>query len=246
MSYASVNGLQLYYETHGDGPGRPLVLLHGGLMTIDLNFGPLLAPLAATRPVIAVELQGHGHTADTSRPMTIPGMAGDVIALLDQLGIDQADFFGFSLGGMVTYEIALSAPERAGRLVIASADAHRPPGRESVPLDEARLPTQADFQAMVAAYRSVAPDPGHFEAFAARNTAMVHELPAWTDEQLRALRAPVLLVFGDRDFWLLPDIAELFARLPDAQLAVLPGTAHMGVGQHPDLLPLVSRFLDAG
>jgi pimeloyl-ACP methyl ester carboxylesterase len=246
MSYASVNGLDLYYETHGGGPGRPLVLLHGGLMTIELNFGTLLAPLAATRPVIAVELQGHGHTADTGRPMTIPALAGDVSALLDQLGIDQADFFGFSLGGLVTYEIALTAPERAGRLVIASADAHRPPGRESVPLNESRLPTQADFQAMVAAYRAVAPDPAHFEAFAARNTAMVHEMPAWTDEQLRALQAPVLLIFGDRDFSPLVDIAELFARLPDAQLAVLPGTTHMGVGRHRDLLPLVTGFLDAG
>ena len=112
MSYASVNGLQLYYETHGSGPGRPLVLLHGGLMTIELNFGSLLAPLAATRPVIAVELQGHGHTADTGRPMTIPALAGDVTALLDQLGIEQADFFGFSLGGMVTYEIAVTASYR--------------------------------------------------------------------------------------------------------------------------------------
>jgi pimeloyl-ACP methyl ester carboxylesterase len=84
MTYASVNGLQLYYETHGSG--RPLVLLHGGLMTIDLNFGPLLEPLAASRQVIAVELQGHGHTADIDRPMTIEALAGDVVALLDQLG----------------------------------------------------------------------------------------------------------------------------------------------------------------
>src|SRR5690348_12091389 len=112
MTYASVNGLQLYYETHGSG--RPLVLLHGGLLTIDLNFGPLLEPLAASRQVIAVELQGHGHTADTSRPMTIEALADGVIALLDQLEIDQADLFGFSLGGLVACAAALSAP-RPGR-----------------------------------------------------------------------------------------------------------------------------------
>jgi pimeloyl-ACP methyl ester carboxylesterase len=246
MSYASVNGLELYYETHGSGSGRPLVLLHGGLMTIELNFSSLLAPLAAGRPVIAVELQGHGHTADTSRPMTIPALAGDIIALLDELGIERADFFGFSLGGLVTCAVAASAPERVGRLVIASADPHRPPGRESVPLDEARLPTQADFQAMVGAYRAAAPDPDHFEELMARNNAMVHQVAAWPDEQVRALRAPVLLIFGDRDFWLLPDIAELFALLPDVQLAVLPGTTHMGVGRHPALHSLVPRFLDAG
>src|SRR6266581_1966162 len=97
MAYAPVNGLQLYYETYGSG--RPLVLLHGGLLTIDLNFGPLLEPLAAGRQVIAVELQGHGHTADTGRAMTIEALAGDVVALLDQLGIAEADLFGFSLGG---------------------------------------------------------------------------------------------------------------------------------------------------
>ena len=95
MTYAPVNGLQLYYEIRGSG--RPLVLLHGGLLTIDLNFGPLLEPLAASRQVIAVELQGHGHTADTGRAMTIEALAGDVIALLDHLGIAQADLFGFSL-----------------------------------------------------------------------------------------------------------------------------------------------------
>src|SRR6266487_5503913 len=146
MAYAPVNGLQLYYETRGSG--RPLVLLHGGLLTIDLNFGPLLGPLAASRQVIAVELQGHGHTADTGRPMTIEALASDVLTLLDQLGVGQADLFGFSLGGLVACAVALGAPARVGRLIVASADAHRPPGRQSALLDEDRMPTSADFQAM--------------------------------------------------------------------------------------------------
>src|SRR5579863_6124827 len=118
MTYAPVNGLRLYYEIRGNG--RPLVLLHGGLMTIDLNFGPVLEPLAASREVIAVESQGHGHTADTGRPMTIEALAGDVVALLDHLGIGQADLFGFSLGGLVACAVALSAPARVGKLIIAS------------------------------------------------------------------------------------------------------------------------------
>jgi pimeloyl-ACP methyl ester carboxylesterase len=243
MTYAPVNGLELYYEIRGSG--RPLVLLHGGLLTIDLNFGPLLAPLAASRQVIAVELQGHGHTADTGRPMTIQALAGDVVALLDHLGIAEADVFGFSLGGLVAYAVALSAPARVGRLIVASADAHRPPGRESVPVDEGRMPTPADFQAMRDAYHAVAPDPAHFDEFAARAAALVHEFPGWTDE-LRSLRAPTLLVFGDRDFSPLPDVVELFGLLPNAQLAVLPGTTHVGVTRRPgEMLALITPFLDA-
>ena len=243
MTYASVNGLQLYYEVHGSG--RPIVLLHGGLLTIDTNFGPLLEPLAASRQVIAVELQGHGHTADTDdRAMTIEALASDVIALLDQLGVAEADFFGFSLGGLVAYAIAFSAPARVGKLIVASADAHRPPGRESVPLDEDRMPTLADFEAMRDAYVAVAPDPAHFNDFAAKNSAAVHQFAGWTDE-LRSLKAPTLLIFGDRDFSPLPDVLELFGLLPNAQLAVLPGTTHMGIMRRPgEVFALITPFLD--
>ena len=243
MTYASVNGLNLYYETHGSG--RPLVLLHGSLMTIDLNWGPMLAPLAATRQVIAVELQGHGHTADTDRPMTIAGLAADVVALLDHLGIAQADLFGFSLGGLVAYAVALDAPTRVGRLIVASADAHRPPGRESAPLDDDRMPTPADFQAMRDAYDAAAPDPEHFDEFAAKTSTMVHEFPGWTDE-LRSLQAPTLVMFGDRDFSPLADVVEMYEMLPNAQLAILPGTTHVGFTQRPDaVLALITPFLDA-
>jgi len=243
MTYAPVNGLELYYEIHGSG--RPLVLLHGGLLTIGLNFGPMLEPLAASRQVIAVELQGHGHTADTGRALTIEALAGDVIALLDQLGIAEADLFGFSLGGLVACAIAFGAPARVGKLIVASADPHRPPGRESAPLGEDRMPTSADFQAMRDAYEAVAPDPAHFDEFAAKNSALVHEFPGWTDE-LRSLQVPTMLIFGDRDFSPLPDVVELFELLPNAQLAVLPGTTHVGLTRRPgEVLALITPFLDA-
>jgi pimeloyl-ACP methyl ester carboxylesterase len=242
MTYAPVNGLQLYYEIRGSG--RPLVLLHGGLLTIDLNFGPLLEPLAASRQVIALELQGHGHTADTGRAMTIEALAGDVVALLGHLGIAEADLFGFSLGGLVAYAVAIGAPARVGKLIVASADAHRPPGRESAPLGEDRMPTPADFQAMRDAYDAVAPDPTHFGEFAAKTEALVHEFPGWTDE-LRSLQVPTLLIFGDRDFSPLPDVVEMFGLLPNAQLAVLPGTTHVGVTRRPaEVLALIMPFLD--
>jgi pimeloyl-ACP methyl ester carboxylesterase len=243
MAYAPVNGIQLYYEVRGSG--RPLVLLHGGVVTIDLTFGPLLEPLAAVRQVIAVELQGHGHTAIGDRPMTIEGLAGDVVALLDHLGIAEADIFGFSLGGLVATAMALQAPERVGRLIIASADGHRPPGRESEPISEDRLPTREDFEAMRDAYAAVAPEPERFDESAAMTTALVHEIPGWTAGQLKALRAPTLLMFGDRDFWPLSDVAELFAMLPDARLAVLPGTTHMDMTRRPaEILALITPFLD--
>jgi pimeloyl-ACP methyl ester carboxylesterase len=243
MTYAPVNGQQLYYEIRGSG--KPLVLLHGGLLTIDLTFGPLLEPLATSRQVIAVELQGHGRTADTGRPMTIEALAGDVVALLDELGIAQADLFGFSLGGLVAYAVALAAPDRVGRLIVASADAHRPPGRESVPVAEDLLPTMAEFQGWSDAYAAVAPDPARFEELAKRTTAAVHELLPRTKDELRSLRAPTLLIFGDRDFSPLTDVVELFGLLPDAQLAVLPGTTHVGVTRRPDaLLALITPFLD--
>jgi pimeloyl-ACP methyl ester carboxylesterase len=249
MTYATIGDQQLYYEVHGSdvhGGGRPLVLLHGGLLTVGLSFGPLLGPLAAARRVIAVELQGHGHTADTDRPMTIAALAGDVVELLDQLEIAQADLFGFSLGGLVASEVAFLAPERVGKMIVASANPHRPPGRESVPVDAALLPTQADFEAMRDANLAVAPDPGHFEKFAGRVAAMVHEVPGRTAQQLRSVLTPALLVFGDRDFTPLSDAAELYRLLPDARLAVLPGTTHMDVTRRPDeLLALIVPFLDA-
>jgi pimeloyl-ACP methyl ester carboxylesterase len=100
--------------------------------------------------------------------MTIEALAGDVVALLDYLGIGQADLFGFSLGGLVACAVALGAPARVGKLIVASADAHRLPGRQSMPLGEDRLPTPADFQAWRDAYDAVAPDPAHFEEFAAK------------------------------------------------------------------------------
>jgi pimeloyl-ACP methyl ester carboxylesterase len=243
MTYAPVNGLQLYYEIRGSG--KPLVLLHGGLLTIDLNFGPLLEPLAASKQVTALEFQGHGHTADTGRPMTIEALAGDVVALLDHLGIAEADLFGLSLGGLVACAVALGAPDRVGKLIVASADAHRPPGRATVPLGEDRLPSPAGFRAWRDAYEAVAPDPAHFDDLAAKTSAMVHEFPGWTDE-LRSLRMPTLLIFGDRDFSPLPHVVEMFDLLPDAQLAVLPGTTHVGVTRRPgEVLALITPFLDA-
>src|SRR5947208_4181907 len=113
--YADVNGVHMYYETYGEG--TPLVLLHGGMLSIDLNFAGLIPTLAQSHRVIGVELQGHGRTADTDREITPAALASDVVALLDHLGLDRADVIGHSMGGAVAVELAVSAPARVRRVV---------------------------------------------------------------------------------------------------------------------------------
>jgi pimeloyl-ACP methyl ester carboxylesterase len=247
QGYAPVNGLQMYYEVHGTG--RPLVLLHGGLMTIDLSFGDLWPDLAASRQVIATELQGHGRTADIDRDMDLPSLAGDVAGLLDHLGIEQADVFGFSLGGGVALQLALDYPDRVGRIILASisyaSDGFHP--EISDPAQHAtstRMPTADDFRQMREAYARLAPDPGHFDAFAAKTSQAAGNLKGWTAGELADLRAPTLLVFGDHDFIRLEHAVQMHGLIPGAQLAVLPGATHMGVLRRTDLiLPLVRDFL---
>jgi pimeloyl-ACP methyl ester carboxylesterase len=123
--YADVNGLHMYYELHGSG--SPLVLLHGGMLTIELNFASLVPTLAVAHQVVGVELQGHGRTADIDRAITPAALAGDVVALLDHLGIPSAHIFGHSMGGAVAMELAISHPDRVRHVVAASVTV-RPEG----------------------------------------------------------------------------------------------------------------------
>ncbi len=252
MSYATVNGLQLYYERHGSG--APLVLLHGGFLTIELTFGGLVEAFARNHDVIAIELQGHGRTADTEREMTFSTLASDVVELLNFLEIAKADLFGFSLGALVALTCALEHPRRVNKLVVASTnfrpEADAPRARRNRrtrpdPADVARrMPTPADFQAMRDAYAAVAPDPSHFEAFAAKAGAMVHSFPGFQPEDLESVTAPTLLIFGDTDFVPFADAQEMFELIPDAQLAILPGTTHMGITRSTDRVrALVDPFL---
>ena len=245
--YAPVNGLRMYYEVRGTG--RPLVLLHGGLMTIEASFGPLLPVLAAERQVIAAELQGHGRTADIDRDLELRYLADDVAALLDHLGIDRADVLGFSLGGGVALQLALDYPGRVGRLILVSvsyaADGYHQeisdPARHPI---STRMPTAEDFRQMREAYARLAPDPDHFEVFAAKASRAAANMKGWTPDQLGGITAATLLVFGDHDFIRLEHAVEVHGLIPGAQLAVLPGATHMGVMRRADLiLPLVREFL---
>src|SRR6266550_5722421 len=120
--YAPVNGLKLYYEIHGSG--EPLILLHGGVVGITM-FGPNVAALAEKRKVIAVELQGHGHTADIDRPLSFEAMADDIAGLMKYLAIERADLLGYSLGGGVALQMAIRYPQAVRKLVVVSAPFRR-------------------------------------------------------------------------------------------------------------------------
>lgn len=249
-AYASVNGIDLYYEILGaDRPGLPLIMLHGGALTFHLSFDSLLPTLTAERKVIGIELQGHGHTADSDRPFSIRQSAQDVIALLDQLGIERADFLGYSLGGLVSTDVAVLAPDRVGRLVLAAT--HFRPTRShayypeitGLDLESPRMPTEEEGTAMIRAYEEVAPNPEGFYPSVQKYQAAVHDYEGWTDEQLAQLTMPVLIIIGDTDFVRLEHAVEMKQLVPNAQLAILPGTKHMQVIRPDLVLPMVTAFM---
>src|SRR5579863_3685099 len=117
--YAPVNGLKVYYEVYGDG--KPIVLLHGAFYTIEMNWAQLIPELSKTRKVIAIELQGHGHTPYSDRKLDFPTLASDVEGVMDHLKIDSADVAGYSMGGSVAYQLAIQSPKRVRKLVIISS-----------------------------------------------------------------------------------------------------------------------------
>jgi pimeloyl-ACP methyl ester carboxylesterase len=247
-SYVDVNGVHMYVETYGDG--TPLVLLHGGLLTIDLNFASLIPTLAQRHRVIGVELQGHGRTADIDRPITPAALAGDVVGMLDQLGIDRAHVLGHSMGAAVALELAVNHGDRVRSVVAASASV-RPDGMHEDLTDpermatSTRMPTPQDFADFTEAYRRLSPHPDHFEEFMGRLSSSNADLQGWSDEQLAGISAPTLLVIGDRDFTTVEHAALMLRLIPGSQLAVLPDTTHMQVTRRADLLlSMLGRFLD--
>lgn len=254
--YAPVNGLDMYYEIHGTG--RPLVLLHGAMSGIGTSFGEILPLLAKNRQVIAVEWQGHGRTADIDRPLRFTQLADDVVALLDQLGVESADFFGYSFGAAIAFEVALRAPAVVGKLVLA-AFSYDPSGLHPGVLDGIDLLTP---ELMVGTpweeeYLQIAPDPEHWPAMLEKIKDADRNLEAWSAEAVRSVTAPVLLVVGDSDIVTPEHAVQTFrllgggvmgdgpAGLPASQLAILPGTSHTGIPGRAELLvPMIDTFLD--
>ena len=260
-AYADVNGIRLYYETHGTG--RPLILLHGGLGSGE-TFGPVLPALAAGRRVIAVDLQGHGRTADIDRPINVQLMAGDIAALIGHLGLERADLMGYSLGGGVAFHTAVQHPELVRRLVVVSAHIRR----------NAIYPEMLDQQGQVGAaaaefmkdtpmyelYARVAPRPEDFPVLLdkmGQGMAVDYDF----SDQVREIRVPMLFACADADMFPPSHAVEVFELLGGGQrdggwqgegrppgghaLAILPGLTHYSIGSSPLLAETVIPFLDA-
>jgi pimeloyl-ACP methyl ester carboxylesterase len=258
--YAPVNGLQMYWRSLGEG-GTPLVVVHGGFGTVD-TWGGLLEELAERRRVIAVELQGHGRTADIDRPFRNENFGDDLAALIEHLGLGQADLLGYSLGAGASLQAAIRHPAVVRRLALVSR-AFRRDGWFPEVLEGMAQVGRAGFEMMrqspaYAAYAAVAPDVDAFPQLMDRTGELLRQPYDWTD-QVRGLRMPTLLVYADADSVPPSHAAEFFALLggglrdaswdgslrPASRLAILPGRTHYDVAQAPGLADLVADFLDA-
>ncbi len=220
---APVNGIEIYYEVHGSHEGTPLVLLHGGGSTIESNFGRVLPFLARTRRVIAVEEQGHGRTSDRDRPITFEDSARDVAGLLREFEISQADFLGFSNGASVALQVALRYPSLVRKLVFASSFTRRDGAQPQLwefigQADIANMP-----QALKDAFLAVNPDPAKLQIMHDKDAARMVGFKDMPDEAIRGVRAPTLVVAGDRDVTRLEHAIELSRLFPHGRLLVLPG-----------------------
>ncbi|AGZ41736.1 alpha/beta fold hydrolase [Actinoplanes friuliensis] len=250
--------MDIHHEVHGTDEGRPLLLVHGALSGIGTSFGLILPLLAKSRRVIAVELQAHGHTPDIDRPLTVEAFADDVVGLLDRLGVDRADVFGWSMGAAVALRLGTDHADRVGRLVLASVsfdDAGLHPGL----LDGIQdlQPEHLHGSEFHEEYLRTAPDPSGWPGLVTKMKVLDANLPHWTPEQIRALQAPVMIVLADSDIIRPEHAVEMFrllgggvpgdlTGLPRCRLAILPGTTHTTVPHRADwLAPMIDEFLDA-
>jgi pimeloyl-ACP methyl ester carboxylesterase len=247
----------MYYEIHGSG-GTPLLLLHGGLFNIDLQFGDLLPGLAADRQVIAADFQGHGRTQDIERPLTSAHLASDVVGLLHHLGVGQVDVFGFSVGGAVALHLAIHQPRLVRKLIVSSASFH--PDGDRTENAEAVGDMTADMIAgtpMERDYLAKSPHPERLQELLDKLGTFDSGFTGWSEDHVRGIAAPTLITVGDCDAVRLEhavrflqlrggDVNGDFVGVPESQLAVLPGTTHFfGLARTDLVLPVVLAFLDA-
>jgi pimeloyl-ACP methyl ester carboxylesterase len=258
-NYTAVNGLKLYYEIYGRG--QPLVLLHGGLGVIGM-YAPILPALAGNRQVVAVELQGHGHTADVDRPLSFEAMADDVAALVKQLGFENADLLGYSLGGGVALQTAIRHPDVVRKLVVVStpfkSEGWYPEVRAGMRAMNAEIAKTWVGSPMQQAYASVAPRPDDWPTLVAKTGKLVSQDYDWS-AGVAAIKVPTMIVIGDADGVRTAHGVEFFELLgggqrdagwdgsgmSNARLAILPGTTHYNIFVSPALVSAVTPFLDA-
>jgi len=258
--YAQVNGINLYYETYG--AGRPLILLHGGLGSGEM-FGPILPTLAERHQVIAVDLQGHGRTADIDRPVDIRLMADDIAALIDHLGLDKPDLVGYSLGGGVALQTAVKYPAKVRRLVAASANIRRDAIYPEILAQQGQVnAAAAEFMKdtpMYELYQRVAPRPEDFPRLLDKMGESMAKGFDFTEE-VRGLQVPTLIVAADADMAPPSHYVEVFRLLDGGlrdggwmgegrpqgghALAILPGLTHYNIFSSPLFAAVTLAFLD--
>jgi pimeloyl-ACP methyl ester carboxylesterase len=240
-----VNGMQMYYEV--SGAGEPLVVLHGAYMNIP-GMGAIIPQLAKTHKVYALEFQGHGRTTDIDRPITYPNLADDVAAFMDAIGLAKADVFGYSMGAAAGLQLAIRHPAKVNKLVAASVaydlKGWQPEFTAMIP---SMTPDMLVNTPLPAEYRKLAPNPNGFPELARKLIALEKEPMAW-EEQVKTVKAPVLIIAGDADVATLEHTVALFKLLgggimgdmgkplPASRLAILPATSHTAVITQPDLL----------
>jgi pimeloyl-ACP methyl ester carboxylesterase len=254
--YAPVDGLKMYYEVHGQG--EPVVLLHGAFMAITNNWDGWIDRLSKTRKVIAVEMQGHGRTADIPRDFSSENFADDVAALLDYLKIPRADLIGYSMGGEVAMQCAIRHPDKVRKAVIISST-FRSDGMVAGALESISKLTADDFKGspIEIDYKKLSPTPDYFPTFVQRIVAMASKGYDLGADKLKATKAPMLFIFGDADGIRLAHVAEMF-RLKGggvhgdmqersaSRLAILPDTTHVTLMQRAAIIvPMIDDFLDA-
>jgi pimeloyl-ACP methyl ester carboxylesterase len=230
-----VNRLNMYYEMHGN-TGEYLVLIHGGGSTIGTSFGTILPMLAPNHKVIAVELQAHGHTSDRNTPESFEQDADDVAALLHNLQISKASFFGFSNGGNTAMQIAIRHPELVNKLVIASAFYKRE-GMFPGFFDMMKGATINDMpQLLKDAYLKINPDTNGLMAMFTKDRDRMINFKDWPDEMLRSIKAPSLILSGDRDVASNRHTVEMAGLIEGSRLVILPAAhgAYIGVAESPD------------
>jgi pimeloyl-ACP methyl ester carboxylesterase len=233
--YAPVNGLKMYYEITGEG--KPAVFIHP-----VLSHSGLIPSLTNNRRWIVMDLQGHGRTLDIDRPMTCQQHADDIAALLKYLKIEQADFFGDSFGGTIAVMMAVRHPELVGRVVCHGGSLAPYPGNAAD-----RPPSDADFvKWQREEYQKVAPDPTHWPTLYDKATASLYAWKGFSTDELKTIKAPVLMVCGDHDLIPVERYLEWSRMMPTSELAVIPDASHFVLFSEPEkLLPTVAAFLDA-
>lgn len=228
--YASVNGLKLYYEIHGQG--EPLVLLHGGGSTIQTTFGKILPLLSKTHQVIAIEEQGHGHTADIDRPLTFEQSADDVAALLKELKIPKADVMGFSNGANTAMQLAIRHSRVVRKLVVASGF-YKNAGLYPAVRESFRRPPSVDSMPKVLkdAYLASAPHPEKLPVLVTKLMKRLTSFKDWKDSDIRSIECPTLIMMGDHDLAPVDHAVQMYHLLPIGQLAILPGGHGAYIGE---------------